>query len=96
MVRANTASGIIKVKTSVVFEGIHTPLSAELEIKMVDAKHKLIADKDELSLLLENFGAAKVSTSDNSSDCESEVQRLQQELSRLKLKEVERQQSEFE
>ena len=96
LVRANTASGIIKVKTSVVFEGIHTPLSAELEIKTVDAKHKLIADKDELSLLLENFGAAKVSTSDNSSDCESEVQRLQQELSRLKLKEVERQQSEFE
>ena len=96
LVRANTNAGEIKVKASVVFEGIHTPLSAEFIIKSVASKHKLIADKQELSSLLEGRKRESKSVSEGGSDCEKEIKRLQQELSRLKLKEVEKQQSDFE
>lgn len=96
LVRANTNAGEIKVKASVVFEGIHTPLSAELIIKSVASKHKLIADNKELSLLLESDKKNDDVVSENNADCKSEIKRLQQELSRLKLKEVEKQQSDFE
>ena len=96
LVRANTNAGEIKIKASVVFEGIHTPLSAELIIKTIDSKHRIIADKDELSLLLEGNKMINKSISEGKSNCEEEIKKLQQELSRLKLKEVEKQQSDFE
>lgn len=96
LVRANTNAGEIKVKASVVFEGTHTPLSGELIIKTVASKHKLIADRNELSLLLEGRSLNNESVSESGSDCESEIKRLKQELSRFKLKEVEKQQSDFE
>lgn len=96
LVRANTHSGDIKVKASVALEGIHTPLSAEVIIKTVTPKHKIIADKEELSALLENKRRLKESVSDNTIDYETEFKKLQQELNRLKLKEVEKQQSDFE
>ncbi len=54
MVRADTHSADVKEKASVALEGIHTPLSAEVTIKAVTPKHKIIADKEELSALLEN------------------------------------------
>lgn len=53
-VRADTHSADVKEKASVALEGIHTPLSAEVTIKAVTPKHKIIADKEELSALLEN------------------------------------------
>lgn len=96
LVRANTHSGDIKVKASVALEGIHTPLSAEVIIKTVTPKHKIIADKEELAALLENKRRLKESVSDNTIDYETEFKKLQQELNRLKLKEVEKQQSDFE
>ena len=96
LVRANTHSGDIKVKASVTLEGIHTPLSAEVTIKTVASKHKLIVAKEELSALQEGAKKMNESTSGSNVDYESEIKRLQQELSRLKLKEVEKQQSDFE
>lgn len=96
LVRANTNAGEIKIKASVVFEGIHTPLSAELIIKTIDSKHRIIADKNELSLLQEGNKMINKSISEGKSNCEEEIKKLQQELSRLRLKEVEKQQSDFE
>lgn len=98
LVRSNTDAGDIKVKVSVAFEGIHTPLSGELIIKTVAPKYKLIADKDELALSIKDRTKANENglESEGKNDCENEVKRLQQELSRLKLKEVEKQQSDFE
>lgn len=95
LVRAYPQEGIIKIKASVVFHGTHTPLRAELEIKTTSATHPLVADPKELSLLLRGTQRNSLRSSSTHSESE-EVQRLKQEISRLKLKEVEKQQTDFE
>ena len=51
LVRAKTQAGEIKVKASVVYNGVHTPAPAEITIQTVKATHPLIADSNELKLL---------------------------------------------
>lgn len=99
LVRASTQPGTIRIKASVNLPGKHTPIAAELEIPVTAAQHTLIADPAELQQLnkQENNSKEKSNTEiDSDSDCEEQIRLLQQELNRLKLKEVERQQSDFE
>lgn len=94
LVRAKAQEGSIKIKASVVPSGIHTPVSAELVIPTTKAAHPFIADKNELSLLLNSSGKRENQSSANQAD--EEMRKQQQEQSRMKLKEVEQQQSDFE
>lgn len=94
LVRAKAQEGSIKIKASVVPSGIHTPVSAELVIPTTKAAHPFIADKNELNLLLNSSGKRENQSSVNQAD--EEMRKQQQEQSRMKLKEVEQQQSDFE
>lgn len=94
LVRAKAQEGSIKIKASVVPSGIHTPVSAELVIPTTKAAHPFIADKNELNLLLNGSGKRENQSSVNQAN--EEMRKQQQEQSRMKLKEVEQQQSDFE
>ncbi len=94
LVRAKAQEGSIKIKASVVPSGIHTPVSAELVIPTAKAAHPFIADKNELNLLLNGSGKRENQSSVNQAN--EEMRKQQQEQSRMKLKEVEQQQSDFE
>lgn len=97
LVRALSTEGTIKVRASVSLPGKHTPLSAELEIPVGPASHKLVADPEELSRREQADNRDTDGTGTvGRQDCEEQLRQLQQELNRLKLKEVERQQSDFE
>lgn len=94
LVRAKTREGKIKVKASVMFRGKHTPLSGELVITTRPAAHPLIADKEELEQ--ENKLGQRIPSVASAVTEGTGNDRLQQERSRQKLKEVEQQQSDFE
>ena len=88
--------GEIKIRASVVWQGKHTPIPAELIIPTFPSEHTLVADKDELTQAQSTSKDAGNKINAAPSDCEKRVLELQQELNRLKLKEVEKQQSDFE
>lgn len=94
LVRATAQTGEIKVRASLIWQGKHTPVSGELVLPVRKADHPLIAHPKEL----EQIG--KVSTpvrfEETSADQKKRIESLMQEINRLKLKEVERQQSDFE
>ena len=96
LVRSTTTPGEIKIRASVVWQGKHTPVPAELIIPTFPSEHTLVADKDELAQAQSASKDAGNKVHAASSDCEKRVLELQQELNRLKLKEVEKQQSDFE
>ena len=84
----------LKVRASVVWQGKHTPVSAELIIPTYQAEHILLADKKELERLNSVSGQKAMST-DFKGQNGNNLKR-QQKVSRSKLKEVEKQQSDFE
>ena len=94
LVRSSTVPGEIKVRASVVWQGKHTPVSAELIIPIYQAEHILLADKKELERLNSVSGQKAMST-DFKGQNGNNLKR-QQKVSRSKLKEVEKQQSDFE
>lgn len=97
LVRASTRPGVVKVRASVVFEGKHTPLSGEVEFTTRAAAHPLVADPAEVEAQTrQQVTASRIGEASSTSDCEAQLKALQQELNRLKLKEVEQQQSDFE
>ena len=96
LVRSTTTPGEIKIRASVVWQGKHTPVPAELIIPTFPSEHTLVADKDELTQAQSASKDAGNKINTAPSDCEKRVLELQQELNRLKLKEVEKQQSDFE
>lgn len=96
LVKATTIPGEIKIRASVVWQGRHTPVPAELVITTHKVAHTLIADKEELKKMENENRHIGGGTQISSSDYEKQIRELQQELNRLRLKEVETQQSEFE
>ena len=96
LVRASTVPGEIKVRASVVWQGKHTPVSAELAIPTCQAEHTLLADKAELEHLEAVFEQEGMNVIFDSGEQTGDNRKQQQEISRLKLKEVEKQQSDFE
>ncbi len=96
LVRATTTPGTIRVRARVVFQGKHTPLAAELEIPTFPADHEVIADPSELEAAEAAKGVRSKAPESSDRDLEREVEALRRELNALKLREVERQQSDFE
>lgn len=92
LVRAKAQTGNIKIKASVVPNGIHTPMSAELIIPTTKAIHPLIADEDELNLQLKTHRNQENLSSYDRGQSSDEARKQSQ----MRLKEVEKQQSNFE
>lgn len=92
LVRAKAQTGNIKIKASVVPYGTHTSMSAELIIPTTKAIHPLIADEDELNLQLKTHRNQENLSSYDRGQSSDEARRQSQ----MRLKEVEKQQSDFE
>lgn len=92
LVRTKAQTGNIKVKASVVPNGTHTPISAELIIPTTKAIHSLIADEDELNLQLKTHRNQQNLSSYDHGQSSDEARKQSQ----MRLKEVEKQQSDFE
>ncbi|MEP3389234.1 MAG: glycoside hydrolase family 2 TIM barrel-domain containing protein [Reichenbachiella sp.] len=95
LIRATEKPGTIVVKASVVFEGLHTPLSDKITITSMPSKTSLIYDEKP------NKSAKKVISASNPSDqqdseLEQKILELEKQLNQYKLKEVQKQQEEFE
>lgn len=94
LVQSTLKPGKIKVTASVLFEGSQMPLSAELEFDSQVTAFPLIYNPSEAALIpASSVGNGQAATVKSSA--EREVERLKKELNALKLKEVERQQTEF-
>lgn len=88
LVQSTTVPGKIRIRASVSWQGIHTPQSAELEIVTRPAAHPLVADTEELNRLqsVKKYAIEK----------QGENMEKDHQLKRNRLKEVEKQQSDFE
>ena len=73
------------------FEGSQMPVSGELELTTSAPMYPLLFDAKEESLIKQ----VESSSMDKKKDAELELERLRRELNELKLKEVERQQTDF-
>lgn len=94
LVQSTLKPGKIRITASVLFEGSQMPISGELEFESKPSVFPLVYDAADAARI--PLGSA--STGQNTAsktDAEREVERLRKELNTLKLKEVERQQSEF-
>ena len=94
LVQSTLKPGKIRITASVLFEGSQMPMSTELELESKPASFPLVYNREEAA----RIPLGSVSTGQSSAsktDTEREVERLRKELNSLKLKEVERQQSEF-
>lgn len=94
LVRATTQTSEIKVRASLIWQGKHTPVSGELTLPVRKADHPLIAHPKELEEIRKV--SAPIRFEETSADQKKRIESLIQEINRLKLKEVEQQQSDFE
>lgn len=95
LVKSTTQAGKIKIRASVLMEGKQMPADAVLEIETQTAAIPLIYNKTEEAGITRQARQTSTDKVGKDSNCEDEVKRLQQELNRYKLKEVEKQQTEF-
>ena len=86
--------GKIRITASVLFEGSQMPISGELEFESKPSVFPLVYDAADAARIPLGSASAGQNTA-SKTDAEREVERLRKELNTLKLKEVERQQSEF-
>lgn len=94
LVQSTLKPGKIRITASVLFEGSQMPISGKLEFESKPSVFPLVYDAaDAACIPLGSASAGQNTTS--KTDAEREVERLRKELNTLKLKEVERQQSEF-
>ena len=94
LVQSTLKPGKIRITASVLFEGSQMPVSGELELESKPSAFPLVYDAaDAARIPMGSVSAGQSAVS--KTDAEREVERLRKELNTLKLKEVERQQSEF-
>ena len=94
LVQSTLKPGKIRITASVLFEGSQMPVSGELVLDSKPAAFPLIYNAEDASRIpLSSVSAGQSAIS--KTDAEREVERLRKELNTLKLKEVERQQSDF-
>ena len=94
LVQSTLKPGKIRITASVLFEGSQMPISGELEFESKPSVLPLIYDAADAARIPLGSASAGQNTA-SKTDAEREVERLRKELNTLKLKEVERQQSEF-
>ena len=93
-VQSTLKPGKIRITASVLFEGSQMPISGELEFESKPSVFPLVYDAADAARIPLGSASAGQNTA-SKTDAEREVERLRKELNTLKLKEVERQQSEF-
>ena len=94
LVQSTLKPGKIRITASVLFEGSQMPISGELEFESKPSVFPLVYDAADAARIPLGSASAGQNTA-SKTDAEREVERLRKELNTLKLKEVERQQSEF-
>lgn len=94
LVQSTLKPGKIRITASVLFEGSQMPISGELEFESKPSVFPLVYDAADAARIPLGSTSAGQNTA-SKTDAEREVERLRKELNTLKLKEVERQQSEF-
>ena len=94
LVQSTLKPGKIRITASVLFEGSQMPISGELELESKPSVFPLVYDAADAARIPLGSASAGQNTA-SKTDAEREVERLHKELNTLKLKEVERQQSEF-
>ena len=94
LVQSTLKPGKIRITASVLFEGSQMPISGELEFESKPSVFPLVYDAADAARIPLGSASAGQNTA-SKTDSEREVERLRKELNTLKLKEVERQQSEF-
>lgn len=94
LVQSTLKPGKIRITASVLFEGTQMPISGELEFESKPSVFPLVYDAADAARIPLGSASAGQNTA-SKTDAEREVERLRKELNTLKLKEVERQQSEF-
>lgn len=94
LVQSTLKPGKIRITASVLFEGSQMPISGELEFESKPSVFPLIYDAADAARIPLGSASAGQNTA-SKTDAEREVERLRKELNTLKLKEVERLQSEF-
>ncbi len=94
LVQSTLKPGKIRITASVLFEGSQMPISGELELESKPSVFSLVYDAADAARIPLGSASAGQNTA-SKTDAEREVERLRKELNTLKLKEVERQQSEF-
>lgn len=95
LVQASTRPGKIKIRASLINQGINSPIPATLEISSVKPKVKMLFLATEESLLDKENGESNPTQQNFDNELQMENEKLRQELNKLKLKEVEKQQKEF-
>lgn len=94
LVQSTLKPGKIRITASVLFEGSQMPISGELEFESKPSVFPLVYDAADAARIPLGSASAGQNTA-SKTDAEREVERLRKELNTLKLKEVERLQSEF-
>lgn len=94
LVQSTLKPGKIRITASVLFEGSQMPVSGELVLESKSAAFPLVYNAADASRIPMSSVSTGQSTA-SKTDAEREVERLRKELNTLKLKEVERQQSDF-
>ena len=94
LVQSTLKPGKIRITAIVLFEGSQMPISGELEFESKPSVFPLVYDAADAARIPLGSASAGQNTA-SKTDAEREVERLRKELNTLKLKEVERQQSEF-
>lgn len=95
LIRSGLTPGTIKVRASTTTSGTHKPLSAELEITSKRPEIPLIYLKSDTEAENQKKKPTEASVKKEEREMQRQMELLQQEINRLKLKEVERQQKEF-
>lgn len=93
LVKSTTRPGKIKIRASVLMDGKQMPAGATLEIETQPAQRALIFDEKEEAQAGQGSQSAQGPRTD--ANCADEIKKLQMELNRYKLKEVEQQQTDF-
>lgn len=94
LLQSTLKAGKIKVTASVLFDGIHQPVKAELWLESKPSGRHQVYNADEAKGLEKNITSSAVQSASQTKEQE-EITRLKRELNNYKLKEVEKQQEEF-
>lgn len=96
LIRTTATPGRIRITASVLPRGKHTPLDGVLELESVQASVPMIFEPSELSSSSAAYRQEATADETDTDILKAEINRLRQEVAAYRLKEVEKQQSDFE
>ena len=95
LVKSTTKAGAITVKAHTLFEGVNIALPATITFMSVESPNPLLFTEENSDYVL-NSTKSKEKTSEEVEVLNNKIKKLESELNKLKLKDVEKQQSKFE